>query len=267
MELNPARIALNALAFHPTRELANTPADFGVDYDDLILRTSDGERLGAWWVPAIGPCRGHVLYAHGNAGNIGDRIPVVVLLAQAGLDVLAFDYRGYGASTGRASEHGTYRDARAALAAVLARPGLDPTRLVYLGKSLGGAVVLELAQHHRPAGMVLMSTFPSMRDAAAAVFPALPRLLVPDAYPSVDRLARLDIPVLIMHGDKDGLLPVRMAHALHAAAPGPKTLTIFPGAGHNDVILRGGPAWARTVAEFAAGIENTAGAPPADRIP
>jgi fermentation-respiration switch protein FrsA (DUF1100 family) len=254
------------LAFQPRRGIAHTPGDFGIDYDDLTLETSDGERIGAWWVPAARARRGHVLYAHGNAGNVGDRIPVIALLAQAGLDVLAFDYRGYGASTGRPDEHGTYRDARAALAALLARPEVDPKKVVYLGKSLGGAVVLELAQHHRPAGLVLMSTFTSFRDAAAAVVPVLPRLLVPDAYPSIDRIRRSDVPVSIMHGEDDRLLPVRMAHELHAAARGPKTLATFPGAGHNDIILRQGAAWARTVAEFTADVENSAGGTRADHI-
>src|SRR5690606_22092980 len=150
----------------------------------------------------------------------------------AGFDVLAFDYRGFGHSTGAPGEQGTYLDARAARTALLEQPGVDPERVLYLGKSLGGGVLLELATEYPPAGMILMSTFSGMRDAARSVYPFLPVPLIPDAYPSLRRIATLRMPILMMHGDRDELLPLRHAERLYAAAAEPKQLIVVPGAGH-----------------------------------
>lgn len=144
-----------------------------------------------------------MLLCHGNAGNIGDRVLHAELLTAAGFDVLLFDYRGYGASSGRPDEQGTYRDARAALAWLRARPGVDPARILYLGESLGGAVALELALAHEPAGLVLLSAFTSVRDMARRHYRAIPPAMVPDAYPSLRLIAGLRAPLLVLHGDDD----------------------------------------------------------------
>ncbi|MBY8861550.1 alpha/beta hydrolase [Nocardia sp. CA2R105] len=244
---HPATPILNALTFLPEREITVTPERFGLEYEDLYFTAADGTLINGWFVRATNPLA-HILFAHGNAGNIGDRSPVLALLAAAGFDVLVFDYRGFGRSAGHPGEHGMYLDARAARDALLARPGVDPNRVVYLGKSLGGGVMTELATRYPPAALVLMSTFTSLRDAAAAVYPYIPRLVVPNAFPSLRRIRSLRAPVLIMHGDQDELLPVRMGHELYAAAPEPKRLHIYPGAGHNDLIVI--PGWARTVADW-----------------
>ncbi|MBL1078019.1 alpha/beta hydrolase [Nocardia sp. 2] len=245
---HPATPILNVLTYLPERRIVSTPAMFGVEYEDLRLPTGDGETVNAWFVRAVGNPVGHLLFAHGNAGNIGDRSPVLAMLAAVGFDVLIFDYRGYGRSTGRPSERGTYLDARAARAALLAQEGVEAERVVYLGKSLGGGVMLELATVYPPAALVLMSTFTGLKDAARAVYPFLPKVFVPGAYPSLRRIPELRCPVLIMHGDSDELLPVRMGRALFEAAPEPKELVIYPGGGHNDLI--GMPGWAEGVAEW-----------------
>ncbi|OJF81406.1 alpha/beta hydrolase [Nocardia seriolae] len=250
---HPANPILNTLTYQPgDRQILATPEMFGVPFEDLWLNTSDRETVNAWFVRAVGEPLGHMLFAHGNGGNIGDRSPMLAMLAAAGFDVLVFDYRGYGRSTGQTSEQGTYRDVRAARDALLAQPGVAPNRVVYLGKSLGGGVMLELANALPPAALLLMSTFTGLRDAAAAVYPFLPKIFVPNAYPSMRRIGRLKCPVLIMHGDADELLPVRMGRELFAAAPEPKELMIYPGGMHNDLI--GFPGWAKTVAEWAAGV-------------
>jgi fermentation-respiration switch protein FrsA (DUF1100 family) len=223
------RPLLNRLLFFPARRILQTPARF----DDLTIETADGERLHGWWVPADDP-HASVLLFHGNAGNIGDRVPHVELLAGAGFNVLAFDYRGYGRSTGRPSEAGTYLDARAARAALP-----DDRRVIYLGESLGGAIALELALHRPPAGLVLQSTFTSIRHMARLHYPIVPRALVPDAYPSLDRIRGLEAPLLVLHGSRDDLVPLMDGQALYDAAPGPKQLAILD-AGHNDMV---GPEW------------------------
>ncbi|MEV0765735.1 alpha/beta hydrolase [Nocardia sp. NPDC050435] len=250
---HPAAPLLNALTYMRDRRLVHTPAVLGLEYRDLSLPTADGETVHAWWLPARQSI-GHVLFAHGNAGNIGDRVPIYALLTEAGFDVLAFDYRGYGRSTGRPSEEGTYLDARAARQALLEQPGVDPDRIVYLGKSLGGGVMLELATAYPPAGLILMSTFTGIRDAARNVYPFLPAPFVPNAYPSLRRIRELRTPLLLMHGDQDELLPLRHAERLYAAAPEPKRLEIFPGGGHNDLIFGAGSRWIDLVRSWAAGV-------------
>ncbi|MBF6174356.1 alpha/beta hydrolase [Nocardia blacklockiae] len=248
---HPATSVLNALTFLPERQVTVTPRQLGLPYEDLYFTAADGVRLNGWFVRAARPI-GHILFAHGNAGNIGDRSPVLALLAAAGFDVLVFDYRGYGRSAGRPSERGVYLDARAARAALLERTGVDRDRVLYLGKSLGGAVMIELATEFPPAGLILMSTFTGLRDAARAVYPLLPKPVVPNAFPSLRRIRSLRVPTLVMHGDNDDLLPVRMGRALYEAAAQPKSLKIYPGAGHNDLIMI--PGWSTDIATWARGV-------------
>jgi uncharacterized protein len=246
------RSLLNALVFLPSRPVIQTPAAAGLPFADVDIATEDGERLHGWWIPARGRAVGHVLLCHGNAGNVGDRLLHAALLTSAGFDVLLFDYRGYGRSSGRPSEEGTYRDARAATAALLDQRGVDAARVIYLGESLGGAVALALALEAPPAALVLQSTFTSIRDMARRHYPFIPRSLVPDAYPSLRRMGGLRVPVLLIHGEDDGIVPAMHADELFAAAPEPKRLERLPGIGHNDLVTRAGERWVHAIANWAA---------------
>ena len=242
------RPLLNALLYFPARTIVSAPR---VPYSDVAIETEDGERLHAWWVPAASSPAAHVLFLHGNAGNLGDRAPHMELLAAAGLDVLAFDYRGYGRSSGRPTERGTYRDASAALAALLAQPGVDPARVIYVGESLGGAVALALAIHSPPAGLVLQSAFTSIRDMARLHYPLIPRAMVPDAYPSLRLVADVRTRLLCLHGDRDEIVPLIYGEALFEAARCDKEMVVLPGIGHNDVVASAGRRWAAAIARFA----------------
>jgi hypothetical protein len=242
---------LNALLYFPSRTVVEPPAGAGFTFADLTFATEDGERLHAWWVPARKPAIGHVLLCHGNAGNVGDRLLHTELLAAVGFDVLAFDYRGYGRSTGRPSEQGLYRDARAARTALLTRLGVVSAPLLYLGESLGGAVALALALELPPAGLILQSAFTSVRDMARRHYPLIPPALVPDAYPSLRLIARLEAPLLVLHGERDEIVPLMHGEALAEAARGPTRMHVFAGAGHNDLLSRAGPEWARTIEAWA----------------
>jgi fermentation-respiration switch protein FrsA (DUF1100 family) len=244
------RPLLNALLYFPSRSIVETPAEAGLPFEDLTITTEDGERLGAWWIPARRDPVGHLLLCHGNAGNIGDRVLHARLLCDAGLDVLLFDYRGYGTSTGRPSEEGTYRDARAARTALLARPGVEEARVIFLGESLGGAVALALALEAPPAGLVLQSTFTSIRAMARAHYPFIPGRAVPDAYASLERIPRLACPLLVLHGDRDEIVPLSHGRALFEAAPEPKHMRVFAGLGHNDLVSGAGPEYGATVAAW-----------------
>jgi uncharacterized protein len=197
-----------------------------------------------------GPALGHVLLCHGNAGNVGDRILHAAVLTAAGLDVLLFDYRGYGHSSGTPSEQGTYRDARAARECLLRQPEVDASRVLYLGESLGGAVALELALGHPPAGLVLLSAFTSVRDMGGVHYGLIPRAVVPDAYPSLRLIAGLRAPLLVLHGEDDAIVPVEHGRALFDAAPDPKRLRILPAVGHNDIVALAGARLADEIASW-----------------
>ena len=239
---------MNALLYLPARTIAQTPAAAGLRFTDVAFRAADGERLHGWWVPASRPVIGHVLLVHGNAGNVGDRVPHLALLSAAGFDVLAFDPPGYGRSGGRPSELGTHRDARAARDALLLQQGVEAGRVLYLGESLGGAIALALALELPPAGLILQSTFTSVRDMARRHYPFLPRALVPDAYPSRRRIPRLRAPLLVLHGARDDIVPLMHGEELYEAAPEPKRIVVFPDAGHNDMLR---PRWIETITGWA----------------
>jgi fermentation-respiration switch protein FrsA (DUF1100 family) len=248
------RRVLNSLLFFPSRAILETPDAYGLEYRELRMTAPDGPVLHGWWVGSGPQSLGHVLLLHGNAGNVGDRVLHAALLAAAGFDVLLVDYRGYGRSTGHPTEDGTYSDARAARAALLLQPEVDPARVLYLGESLGGAVALELALEHPPAGLVLQSTFTSVRDLARVHYPFVPAGAVPDAYPSLTRIPGLSAPLLVLHGDRDDIVPLAHGKALYAAAPGPKQLHVFEGLGHNDLVPSAGPAYAEPIARWATGV-------------
>ena len=242
---------MNALLYLPARTIARTPAAAGLRFSDVAFAADDGERLHGWWVPATAPVVGHVLLCHGNAGNIGDRVPHLALLSAAGFDVLAFDSRGYGRSTGRPSEDGTHRDALAAREALGRQEGVDPARVLYLGESLGGAVALTLALELPPAGLILQSTFTSVRDMGRRHYPFIPRALVPDAYPSLRLIPQLRAPLLVLHGARDDIVPLMHGEELYEAAPQPTRIEVHADAGHNDLL---GPGWIETITEWARGV-------------
>jgi uncharacterized protein len=174
-----------------------------------------------------------------------------------GFDVLLFDYRGYGRSSGRPSEQGTYRDARAALACLLEQPNVDAARVFYLGESLGGAVAADLALKCPPTGLVLVSAFTSVRELGSVHYPLLPGSLIPDAYPTVRRIRELSAPLLVLHGDSDEIVPLSQGRALFAAASEPKRMHVLVGVGHNDLVEFAGPEFAREIASWASRLQRS----------
>ncbi len=252
------RRLLYSLLYFPSRPILETPGEAGLEYRDLVLDTDDRERLHGWWIGARGESLGHLLLCHGNAGNIGDRVLHAELLTAGGFDVLLFDYRGYGRSSGRPSEEGTYRDARAALAWLLDQPEVDLSRLFYLGESLGGAVALDLALERPPAGLVLLSAFTGVREMSRLHYPFVPAVLVPDVYPTLRRIRRLRAPLFVLHGDHDEIVPLSQGRTLFEVAPGPKRMHVFPGLGHNDLIPLAGTELAREVACWASRLQPPA---------
>jgi uncharacterized protein len=242
---------LDSLVYFPDRGLYGDPSDAGLPFTDLTIATEDGERLHGWWIPTReAPARAHVVFFHGNAGNVSHRVQHALALRGAGLDLLLVDYRGYGKSTGHPSEDGLHRDARASVAALRTGDHVDPGRVVYMGESLGAAVALRLALEDPPLACVLQSPFTSLRDVAREHYPAPMASLAGDAYPSLERIPRLAAPVLIVHGAEDEIVPVAHARALFAAAREPRRLRVVEGAGHNDLVLVMGAAYGAEVAAW-----------------
>ena len=135
---------------------------------------------------------------------------------------------------------------------------MDRARVIYLGESLGGAVAVELALERPPAGLVLLSAFTGVRELGRLHYPFVPSALVPDAYPALRRIRELHTPLLVLHGDRDEIVPLSQGRALFEAAPGPKRIHVFPGLGHNDLVPLAGVELARVIAAWTSGIERRA---------
>jgi fermentation-respiration switch protein FrsA (DUF1100 family) len=211
---------------------------------DVTLQTSDGLELGAWFVPARQTPAPEiaVLVANGNAGNRSLRAPLADALAGRGFSVLLFDYRGYAGNPGTPTEEGLARDVRAAYRFLARDEGIPPERIVYLGESLGAAVVAELATEHPPAGLVLRSPFTDLAAVGRVHYPFLPiGMLLRDRYPVVDHVAAVNVPTAVVYGARDSIVPPEQSRAVAEAAGGPTTSVRVDGADHNDLALLNGP--------------------------
>ena len=242
------------MVYFPERELSATPADVGLDYEDVSLTAADGTKLQGWHVP--GESRTTLLWLHGNAGNISHRVDnIAMLLRNTGLGAFIIDYRGYGRSVGKPSEKGLYMDAEAAFEYLTSDLGLDPAEdIVLFGRSLGVGVAVEMATRHRVRSVVLESGFTSVREMSrSSGMGVLSILLLPliDArYDSLSKIGSALSPVMVMHGDRDDIVPFEMAEKLFAAAPEPKRFYPIPGASHNDTYVAGGEAYFGALREF-----------------
>ena len=205
---------------------------------EVTLATEDGLSLLSWYVP---PRSGRpvIAYFHGNGGHIGYRAERLLRFAREGFGVLMAEYRGYGGNPGAPSEAGFYADGRAALA-FLDREGVAPDRLVLYGESLGSGVAVALATEHNISALVLEAPFTSVAEVAQSHFPYVPASrMVLDRFNSLSRIGRVKAPILVLHGERDRVVPVRYGRALFAAAPDPKEGWFGPEAGHEDLARYG----------------------------
>jgi hypothetical protein len=240
------------LIYSPSRDLDLEPAALGLRHQEACFVAEDGVRLHAWLLPLPGSRR-TVLVCNGNAGNMSHRLDRALQMQQRlGVSVLLFDYRGYGRSEGSPDEQGTYRDARAAYRYAVEEGGVAPLDLVLFGESLGAAVAVELALARPVGALVLESAFTSIPDMARAAYPFLPPVgpLIRTRYDTLARVPRLTLPLLVLHGERDGIVPLAQGRRVFEAAGGPKRFFAIPGAGHNDTYLSGGEAYWRALREF-----------------
>ena len=217
--------------------------------EEVTLTASDGERLVAWHVP---PRDGKpvVIYFQGNAGGLSLRVNRFTWLTADGTGLMALSYRGYGGSTGSPSEDGLIRDAQAAYEFVHARH--DARRIVLFGESLGAAVAVALAERREIGALILDAPFTSAADVGAAAYPFAPvRWLIKDRWPSDTRIGRVQAPLLVLHGERDRVVPISLGERLFALAREPKRMARFPQGGHVDLDDHGA---AEVVKEFLAGL-------------
>lgn len=243
------------LIFFPSREIAATPESVGLYYEDVTFAASDGVNLHGWFVP--GRQETTLVWFHGNAGNIGDRVENLALMHhRLGISVFIFDYRGYGRSEGSPSEKGMYLDAEAALEYLGERPGEgEDNGLVYFGRSLGAAVAVEMATRHQPKALILESPFTSVGAMARRTHPLLSSFLpvgavVQSKFDSLSKIGSVQSPVMVMHGDRDEIVPFEMGRQLFDAANEPKRFYTIENAGHNDTYLAGGDAYFDALGSF-----------------
>jgi fermentation-respiration switch protein FrsA (DUF1100 family) len=237
--------------YFPSRwEARDWKALSGLPLEDVWLTTTDGVRLHGWYVEASDR-RAVLLWCHGNAGNIIHRLENLGELHRRGLSVFIFDYRGYGQSAGRPSEPGLYLDALAAYDYLVQERRVSPAELVVFGRSLGAAVAGEVARQRPIAGLILETPLPSVKAVARQAFGGLPvEGLVRARFDLVKRLREVRVPVLILHGDHDDVIPFALGQAVYAAAQEPKRFYRIPGAGHNDTYVVGGEAYFQQLLQF-----------------
>ncbi len=223
-----------SLIFFPSRypEGEWNPPDLA--FEDVEFEAADGTRLHGWYIPHENP-RAVILFSHGNAGNLSRRSGTARVLNElVGASVMLYDYRGYGRSEGRPNEKGIVQDARAARDWLAEREGIAPEDVVLMGRSLGGAVSVDLAQDGARA-LVLESTFTSIPDMAAVHYPWLPfRFLIRNRLDSATKITAYQGPLLQSHGNADRLIPFEIGRRLHETASGPKQFLVVEGGDHND---------------------------------
>jgi fermentation-respiration switch protein FrsA (DUF1100 family) len=236
--------------FQPHRLLVDTPDRYGIPYENETLISADGTRLNAWFLPAQGVPKGTMLFLHGNAENISTHFHNVLWLPKLGYNILALDYRGYGASAGLPTLAGAQDDIDAAFRHLLTRPDVDPKKIAIFGQSLGGAFAIYYSAHSAfrqdIKAVVVDSAFSDYRRianenlAAHAItwaFQWAPWLLIDNDYSPEDSIAEISpIPLLIIHGGMDNVVPERHAERLFSLAKEPKELFLVPAAGHIQAV-------------------------------
>lgn len=210
------------LVYFPQREIITTPRDMKLTYEAVYFQTSDHLRLSGWYVPVENP-RAVILFCHGNAGNISDRLQSIDFFSRLGLSTFIFDYRGFGLSEGRPTERGTYADAEAAWIYLIDGKGLRADSIVIYGESLGGAIAAWLARKHTPAALIVQSAFTSVPDLASELYPLYPvRWLSRFEYGTLKYIRTVKSPVMVIHSRDDEIVPYSHGSRLYRDANTPK---------------------------------------------
>ncbi|HUU81482.1 MAG TPA: alpha/beta hydrolase [Acidobacteriota bacterium] len=236
--------------YYPEASFETLPSDWQLTYEDVYFDTEDHTRLHGWFFPLKGNAP-VILFCHGNAGNISHRLENIVLLLRQNLQVLIFDYRGYGKSGGRPSEKGLYLDGLAAYDFLVKNKHIPRESIVPFGRSLGAAVAIEIALRRDVRSLIIESAFTSTKEMAKTLFLfKIFSYFLPPHYHNRERLGRVIVPKLIIHGRDDEIVPFSMGEELYDIASEPKYFFPIARAHHNDTYLVGGKTYFEKLSAF-----------------
>ncbi|NTV29564.1 MAG: alpha/beta hydrolase [Candidatus Omnitrophica bacterium] len=222
--------------FYPSQDMHASPADAGLAFEDVWFRAEDGVKLHGWFIPGDN-ARRNMLYFHGNAGNISDRVEKMAFFRSLGFNVFVFDYRGYGLSEGRPDETGIFRDGRAAFDHIASRADVGRLPTVLYGASVGGAVSIDVASLRRPAALITEATFTNAKDVARIYYPFVPGFMISLKFESDRKITAISCPKLMLHSRTDEIIPYRLGRRLFEKAAEPKEFLEVRG-GHNDNVFQ-----------------------------
>lgn len=222
------------LLFQPTKFPNGDWQPAGLKFEDVWMTSADGTKIHGWYCPAEKP-KAIVLYCHGNGGNLAGRASMLQFLQETmSVSVLIFDYRGYGRSEAKATVAGALADAKAARTELAKLAKVNESDIVLMGRSLGGAIAIQLAADAPPRGLIVESSFSSLREVASEHFPKLAWLVPKNKLDSAQAISEIKCPLLQSHGDADRVISYESGRRLFAAAKNPKHFVTLPGIGHND---------------------------------
>jgi len=245
----------NRLFYFPTRDEPATPARWGFRYDDVKFKSADGTKLHGWFLKAkTAKPKGTVVFSHGNAGSLGHHLGFVMWLAEAGYQVFMYDYRGFGKSGGEVDREGMVEDVKAAFKYVCERPDVDPERLVSYGHSLGGAKSVTAIAEEKPNGLkaiVIDGAFASYRAMATLVGGQFGASMISDELSPKDFIKKITkTPLLVVHGDRDQVVPFSQGRELFDLANEPKTLFEVKNGRHGNSLARDHGAYRKKMLEW-----------------
>ncbi|MBU0478441.1 alpha/beta hydrolase [bacterium] len=235
--------------YYSTREISRIPESIGLKFEDIFFETNDHVKLNGWYVPCEGAIS-TLLFCHGNAGNISDRLDSIDIFHNLGLNIFIFDYRGYGKSRGFPTEKGTYLDAMAAYSWLISEKKLDEDKLIIFGRSLGGSIAIDLASKINKGLLISESAFTSIIDIGKEFYPFLPiKYCASIKYDSIQKIKSIKIPKLIIHSEEDEIIPFHHGEKIFKAALSPKQFYQMRG-GHNDGFIIMGKEYEETIKNF-----------------
>jgi len=238
----------NRSVFFPTKNIEFTPEQINLSFEDIYIDTKDRLKINGWFIPG-GNVKYTLLFCHGNAGNIGDRLDKISLLHGLGMNIFIIDYRGFGRSQGRVSEDSIYLDAKAAYDYLLNSRKIKREHIILYGESIGSAVVIDLAAKEKIGGLIVEGAFSKGRDIAEKIYPFLPAFLFSNKFDSLEKIKKVNAPKLFIHSENDEMIPLSLAEKLYHAAPQPKRFVKIIG-GHNTAFLDSQPVFLAAVGSF-----------------
>lgn len=241
------RLLERRTVFLPVKEILISPGDYNLAYEDVYFLSGD-VKLNGWFVPSI-QNKGTILFFHGNAGNIGDRVGKIILFHQLGLNVFIVDYRGFGRSEGRSTEQSMYEDAHVAYEYLLARGDIDHSKIIIYGVSLGGVAAIDLAASREIPILIVDSSFSEAYDMAKLIIPFVPRFLLSVKLDNIGKIDSIKAPKLFIHSLEDQTVPYHLGKKLYDAAPAPKQFLDIRGA-HTNVHMEDRHTFVNGVEKF-----------------